>query len=131
MKINSIVDWDLYHEMRGTPIEIKTGELKTKLEDYLPPVKQVLEFYRKIYVGKEFVSKDEHGTETFGFVKDIDLMVNITTDKHTQKDIDDGHFNYYLDDFEYKKKYRGYQILVSIISKDDVSYNLNEIFVMV
>lgn len=131
MNINSIINWDLYHEMRETPIQIKTGELKTKLEDYLPPVKQVLEFYRKIYVGKEFVSKDEHGAETFGFVKDIDLTINMSVDKHTQKEIDDGRLDFYLDDFKYRKKYRGYQILVSVISKDDVKYSLNDIFVMV
>jgi hypothetical protein len=131
MKINSIIDWDLFHEMRGTPIEIKTGKLKTELKDYLPPVTEIIEFYRKIYVGKEFVSKDEHGSETFGVIKNIDLTVNVTRDKHTQKEIEDGHLNFYLDDFEYKKKYSAYQVLVSVISKDDVSYNLNEIFVMV
>lgn len=129
--INSIIDWDLYHEMRGTPIQIKTGKPKLSLKDYLPPIIEIKEFYSKIYIGKEFVSKDEDGLETFGFIKDIELDVNVAIDKHTQKDIDDGHFNYYLDDFEYKKKYRGYQILVSVISKDDVKYSLNDVFVMV
>jgi hypothetical protein len=131
MKINSIIDWDLFHEMRGTPIQILNKEIKTELKDYLPPVNEILEFYRKIYVGKEFVSKDEHGSETFEFIKDIDLTINVLRDKHTQKEIKDGYTNFYLDDFEYKKRYRGYQILVRVITKDDASYNLNDVFVIV
>jgi len=84
MDINCIINWELYHEMRGTPIKIRTGE---QLEaDFKFNRNQILivafcdpkmqeAFYLHGYEKSYIINGKKYDSETLNFKEDWDLLM--------------------------------------------------------
>jgi hypothetical protein len=84
MDINCIINWELYHEMRGTPIRIRTEEqleadFKFKMEQRLILAFCQPESHEKIYLHEhekwDIINGKRYNDETINFKDDWDLLM--------------------------------------------------------
>lgn len=106
--------------------------MQTDFESFKELVESLRTAYKSTIIGRDFVYISKYGGETFGNVRDILVRLEWKDDNETTEDT----IQFLYSGKKRKKgesnsrRYRGYRPEVRIISQNNVSYSLDEIYII-
>jgi hypothetical protein len=97
-------------------------------------MEDIIELYKKLFIGKKFIYIMENGSEINGYIEDIKLDENILFDEETKKRLDaykDGESMMRMSDIKVSKikgNYKGISYGIKIIY-GPYNFNFNECYI--